>query len=347
MTPRESSAGERELQRRRVAVRRGALRSSRQTPAARDYLQQSFSTTFGGPVKIPHLYNGTNRTTFNFSYTGGRNNDLFDQYATVPSAAFRAGDFSASSVPMIDPATGLPFQNNRIPQDRISPASLALMQFIPLANLDGDTRNFHLTDTTRSRNDSFSLRITHSITAPQTGRGGRGGPGGAGGRGGAAGGQAGAARGAGGRAGAGQTDKPGCWRREHHAAAGPGQAQPGQQGQQVVTAQVSRGAGSAAAARRPIQQQAAGRGGAEAGRGQAGGAAGAVTAAAAGHAERDDQLPAQQRQPSERVSRVGGTTNGDTISVPVTGTCAGRSMHAFSFNFTARTSQTGQLCLQR
>ena len=39
----------------------------------RDYLQQSFSTTMGGPVRIPGLYNGTNRTTLNLSYSGGRN----------------------------------------------------------------------------------------------------------------------------------------------------------------------------------------------------------------------------------------------------------------------------------
>ncbi len=140
-----------------------------------NYLQQNFSTTVGGALKIPHIYNGTNRTTYNFSYTGAHNNNLVDQYATVPSVAFRDGDFSASPTAIIDPLTGVPFPGNQIPSSRISPASLALLRFIPTANLDGDTRNFHLSDTSRSDSDQFSLRITHSITAPQTGRGGRGG----------------------------------------------------------------------------------------------------------------------------------------------------------------------------
>ena len=181
-----------------------------EAPQKRDYLQQSFSTTIGGPVKIPGIYDGTNRTTFNFSYTGGRNSNLFDQYATVPSLAYRAGDFSASPVAIINPATGLPFDNNQIPIGMMSPSALALLRYFPEPNLSGDTRNFHVSDTTVSTTDTFALRFQHTFTQPQAGRGGgRGGAGGAGGRGGGAAGGAGApaGRGAGaagqGRGGAG------------------------------------------------------------------------------------------------------------------------------------------------
>ncbi len=163
-----------------------------------NYLQQNFSTTIGGPVKIPGVYNGTNRTTFNFSYSGSHNDNLLDQYATVPSDAFRSGDFSASAAAIIDPATGQPFPGNVIPADRLSPAALALLQYIPTPNLSGDTRNYHLAQTTLSTTDQFSVRITHSITKPQTGgRGGRGGGFGGAGRGGAGG------AGGGGRTGGG------------------------------------------------------------------------------------------------------------------------------------------------
>jgi hypothetical protein len=149
-----------------------------QVATERDYLQQSFSTTLGGPVRIPGVYNGTNRTTFNFSYSGGRNNDVFDQYATVPSEAFRQGDFSASPVTIVDPLTGEPFPGNRIPSTRMSPAALSLLRFIPDANLSGETRNFHRSDTTASTTDTFTLRFTHTLTQPQAGRGGAGGRGG-------------------------------------------------------------------------------------------------------------------------------------------------------------------------
>ena len=169
-----------------------------------DYLQQNFSTTVGGALKIPHVYDGTNRTTYNFSYSGSHNNNVFDQYATVPSDAYRAGDFSASTAPIIDPLTGQPFPGNQIPQDRMSAAALALLRYIPEPNLPGDARNFHISNTTLSTTDQFSLRITHSLTKPQAGRGGRGGFGrGGAGRGG--GGQApgGGAGSAGGQAGGG------------------------------------------------------------------------------------------------------------------------------------------------
>jgi hypothetical protein len=172
-----------------------------QPSTERDYLQQSFTTTFGGPVKLPGIYDGTNRTNFNFTYSGGRNGDMFDQYATVPSAAFKAGDFSSSTTPIIDPLTGNAFEGNRIPADRMSRSALTLLEFFPDANLPGNTRNFHLTDTTASTTDQFQLRITHSLTAPQAGRGRAGGAAGGGGAAGRAG--PGAAAGGGGAQGRG------------------------------------------------------------------------------------------------------------------------------------------------
>ena len=42
----------------------------------------------------PGIYKGDRRTNFTASYSGNRGGDLFDQYATVPTAAMRAGDFS-------------------------------------------------------------------------------------------------------------------------------------------------------------------------------------------------------------------------------------------------------------
>jgi len=71
------------------------------------YERQNFGFTVGGPVRIPGIYKGDRRTTFTASYAGTRGGDLFDQYATVPTGAMRAGDFSSVSTPLIDPATGL------------------------------------------------------------------------------------------------------------------------------------------------------------------------------------------------------------------------------------------------
>lgn len=287
----------------------------------RDYLQQNFSTTLGGALKIPGVYDGTNRTTYNLSYTAARNGNLFDQYATVPSEAYRRGDFSASAVPIIDPLTGSPFAGNQIPAERMSAAALALLPFIPAANLPGDTRNFHLSETTRSTTDTISLRISHTLTQPQAGRGGRGG-----GRGGGAAG----GRGAGGNTAAGTTG----------AAAGstPGSAPPAGAGNT---------AGSPAgqtAPPGPAAQPAAGQGGA--GRGGPG-------AAGPGRGGRGTFAPPLNVSVSATLNyrhndgdrsnvfpSLAGTTRGTTVSVPFNlNIRAGRSMHAISGSV-SRTSST-------
>jgi hypothetical protein len=164
--------------------------------------QNTFGGTFGGPVRIPGVYADTNRrTNFQLNYTGNESNNLFDQYATVPTMAERNGDFSASSIALIDPSTGQPFPGNQIPASRISPTAAALMQFIPTPNLPGSQQNFHVSTTAHTSSESVSLRLTQNLsrTVAQgpNGPGGRGGGGrfgGGGGRGGGPGGPA-AARG--------------------------------------------------------------------------------------------------------------------------------------------------------
>ena len=83
------------------------------------FSRNNFGATFGGPLKIPGLYADTNRrTNFQLNYTGNRSNNVFDQYATVPTEAMRSGDFSGSAVQLIDPETGQPFAGNQIPAGR-------------------------------------------------------------------------------------------------------------------------------------------------------------------------------------------------------------------------------------
>jgi hypothetical protein len=153
----------------------------------RPYTRQNFGGTFGGPLRVPGLYDGTNRSSFTLNYSGGRGSSLFDQYATVPTLAMRSGDFSSSPVSLIDPATGLAFTGNQIPTGRMDPSALSLLRYIPEPNLPGTTRNYHYTTTTASVNDSINARLTHTLIGTgRGGRGGRGGAGGAGGRGGGA-----------------------------------------------------------------------------------------------------------------------------------------------------------------
>ena len=61
------------------------------------YRRNDFGGTLGGPVIIPKLYNGKDRTFFQWSYEQFGYNQLFTFNDTVPTPAFRAGDFSAIS----------------------------------------------------------------------------------------------------------------------------------------------------------------------------------------------------------------------------------------------------------
>ncbi len=94
----------------------------------------------GGPVYLPHLYDGRNRTFFFVSYEtvrGSTTNQLLNP--TVPLPAWRTGDFSGLGKPITDPTTGQPFAGGAIPASQINPVSKKLQDtFYPLPNY-GDT----------------------------------------------------------------------------------------------------------------------------------------------------------------------------------------------------------------
>jgi hypothetical protein len=144
----------------------------------RPFSNHNVSTTVGGPLKIPGLYNNaTNSTNFTLTFSGTRGGNLFDQYATVPTDAMRAGDFSSSSGTLIDPATGTPFPDNQIPGDRVSPQARALLDYYPAPNLSGNTRNYHYSTSTASTSNQIQLRIQHNFSGQAAGgRGGGGAP---------------------------------------------------------------------------------------------------------------------------------------------------------------------------
>lgn len=105
----------------------------------------------GGPVYIPKIYDGRNKTFF-FHTTeiafGSKRNTQINR--TVPLEAWRRGDFSGLSTPIIDPSSGSPFPGNIIPPSRINAASQVYQdRFIILPNFGNTsvfaTNNFRVT----------------------------------------------------------------------------------------------------------------------------------------------------------------------------------------------------------
>lgn len=152
-----------------------------------DYNQARFGGNVGGPLNIPKIFNGGNKTFFFGGWNGRRGSTPFDQFSTVPTLAERGGNFSALANPIFDPATGQQFQfngqNNVINPAAITPQAQALLQYIPQPNLPGATQNFHFVTSAESNSDSVNLRLIHNFgPAPSgprimIGGGGRGGRG--------------------------------------------------------------------------------------------------------------------------------------------------------------------------
>lgn len=99
--------------------------------------QNQFGVEVAGPVLIPKLYNGRNRTFFMFDYEGLRLVRQVAGISTVLTPEMRAGDFSAApaalrAVPNLGFAGG-----NRIPMSQLSPVAQRLLQYMPLPNVPG------------------------------------------------------------------------------------------------------------------------------------------------------------------------------------------------------------------
>ncbi len=127
------------------------------TPLNPPFHQNQFGGTLGGPLYIPHAYDGRKQTFWFISYDiagFGQTNQVSTDF--VPTAAELGGDFSAYPFPIYDPATtvanpsynsSLPvgptnspiirtqFPGNKIPTKRIDPAAAKLAAYFDSANI--------------------------------------------------------------------------------------------------------------------------------------------------------------------------------------------------------------------
>jgi hypothetical protein len=114
-------------------VRNGDLNARNYFAPTQDTLKRNqYGGTFGGPIKKDKLfYFGTFQgTPIRQAATGN--------IAFVPTLAERAGDFSAISTPLVNPATGAPFPNKFISPSLFSPPAVKMLQYIPPPNGPGD-----------------------------------------------------------------------------------------------------------------------------------------------------------------------------------------------------------------
>ncbi|HLJ18159.1 MAG TPA: carboxypeptidase regulatory-like domain-containing protein [Bryobacteraceae bacterium] len=118
--------------------------------------------TLGGPLRIPHLLkNGPN---FFVGYQWTRNRNATTQPGLMPTLPERSGDFSQAQNAILDPATGLPFAGNVIPQNRISPQARALLNLYPLPNFEGSARyNYQIPIVGAVHQDALQSRLSKGL----------------------------------------------------------------------------------------------------------------------------------------------------------------------------------------
>jgi outer membrane receptor protein involved in Fe transport len=115
----------------------------------------TFGATMGGPVMLPKLYHGKDKTFFYFTWESLRYPQQSTIQNTVPTSFARTGDLSREGVNIRDPYTGAPFAGNLIPPSRISSVAAKVLSQYPLPNTGAADRR-----TASNYRDNRSASIT-------------------------------------------------------------------------------------------------------------------------------------------------------------------------------------------
>jgi Carboxypeptidase regulatory-like domain/TonB dependent receptor-like, beta-barrel len=161
--------------------------------------RNDFGGTFGGPVRIPKLYDGRNKTFFFFSYEEFRESSGFNPSDTLPTTAYQNGDFSAispngganfnpnlgvPSAPIATDALGrpvfaneiydptsrtansaTPFSNNKIPVSMITPFAKGVQALLPSLTNGNYINNYTGFNLAQRVSTIPSLKVDQSLGA--------------------------------------------------------------------------------------------------------------------------------------------------------------------------------------
>ncbi len=161
---------------------------------------ESAGLNIGGPLKIPHVYNGSDKTFFYINFGGTWSRSPVDEFSTVPTAVERLGNFSGdlglplcttpagqtttkcagNSPIMVTDTNGnlLQAQQGMIfrPSDHeayagnvlpgpFNSVAANLLNFFPAENLPGQRLNFHLQTNVPSLSNRLNVNVTHQISS--------------------------------------------------------------------------------------------------------------------------------------------------------------------------------------
>jgi len=158
--------------------------NNRSNISRQPFVFNQFGGSVGGPVRLPKLYDGRNRTFFFFAYDGTRVRRAVNFIGTVPTSLQRAGDFSDTrNAPgalitianpfssRANPAGGFVrdlFSGNRIPASLLDPVAQRVSTFYPAPNLPGQAftqaNNFIANASQANELGIWQGRIDHQVS---------------------------------------------------------------------------------------------------------------------------------------------------------------------------------------
>jgi trimeric autotransporter adhesin len=133
------------------------------------HYDERFGGNLGGPLKIPHIYNGSDKTFFFVNYQHETQSSALDTYSTVPTAAERTGNFCGLGITLFNPFSN--FTGPRTPLGNgcqiptINTAAAGLLAFYPMPNLPGTVQNYLLQTTVPVNSDTLNLHLLHTINS--------------------------------------------------------------------------------------------------------------------------------------------------------------------------------------
>jgi hypothetical protein len=131
-----------------------------------------FGGKLGGPLSIPKVYNGKNKTFFFINYEGLIQASPYSNTSSVPYGPYAAGNFSASPTVVANPTTHVPFPGNIIPTTLIDPAALKILALAPAPNSPGTlnktdniaTNNYVSIGSSHPENNTGVARVDENIS---------------------------------------------------------------------------------------------------------------------------------------------------------------------------------------
>lgn len=142
-----------------------------------------FGASLGGPVMLPHLYNGHDKTFFFADFESFRLPQTGVIQNTVPTTAMRSGDLSYlctagfidgvcndPSDQIINPYNGQPFANDQIPSSMINSVAQGILKLYPLPNNGSifTSNNYNVNVPANLDSNTFDLRIDQNLGSKLT-----------------------------------------------------------------------------------------------------------------------------------------------------------------------------------